>query len=48
MADEYLKYLFLQQEYKKRQDAEEEVEEIKKILRDILNKKETKKDEGMP
>ena len=47
MADEYLKYLFLQQEYKKKQDAEE-VEEIKKILRDILNKKETKKDEGMP
>lgn len=47
MADEYLKYLFLQEEYKKRQDAEE-VEEIKKILRDILNKKETKKDEGMP
>lgn len=47
MADEYLKYLFLQEEYKKRQNAEE-VEEIKKILRDILNKKETKKDEGMP
>lgn len=47
MADEYLKYLFLQEEYKKRQEAEE-VEEIKKILRDILNKKETKKDEGMP
>lgn len=47
MADEYLKYLFLQEEYKKRQDAEE-VEEIKKILRDILNKKETKEDEGMP
>lgn len=47
MADEYLRYLFLQEEYKKRQNAEE-VEEIKKILRDILNKKETKKDEGMP
>lgn len=47
MADEYLKYLFLQEEYKKRQEAEE-VEEIKKILRDILNKKETKEDEGMP
>lgn len=44
MADEYLRYLFLKEEYK---DAEE-VEEIKKILRDILNKKETKKDEGMP